>query len=301
MAVYNAERYLAEAIESVLAQTFTDFEFLIHDDGSTDGSPALLAQYANADPRISVTSAANAGLPACLNKLIDRAQASLIARMDADDICWPERLEHQVAYMDAHPEIAVLGAFVRYIDIDGRPVRNMDHPLTHEEIDTRNFAGGTALMHPTVVCRADAIRAVGGYDESFPNAEDLDLWLRVGERYQLANTPQVLLDYRFHPFSISGALDGDTVDVTRAQQNAAQRRGLPLDSLKSRPPWAWRPAPDRKSQSDFAVNWAWQARSAGYPDTARYYFLKSLRLAPFSRKAWQGFIFGFLRDRGRKL
>jgi glycosyltransferase involved in cell wall biosynthesis len=300
MAVYNGERYLSEAIESVLCQTFADFEFLIHDDGSTDGSPAVLGRYTQTDARISVSSEPNSGLPASLNKLIGRAKASLIARMDADDICRPERLEHQLNYMDAHPDISVLGSFIRYIDKDGRPVRDMDHPLTHEKIDARNLAGGTALVHPTVMFRTEAIRAVGGYDESFPNAEDLDLWLRVGEKFRLGNYPQVLLDYRFHPFSISGTLDGNSVDNTRARMRAVARRGLPESSVTPLAPWAWRPAPDRRSQSNFAVQWAWQSLNAGYPDTSRHYFLKALKLAPLSRMAWHGFIFGLLRDKGKK-
>ncbi len=301
MAVYNAEKYLSEAIESVLSQTFTDFELLIHNDGSTDESASILRRYAEEDARISVSSGPNAGLPASLNKLIGRVKTDLIARMDADDICWSEWLECQVKYLDAHPDIAVLGSYVRYIDIDGRPVRDMDHPLTHEEIDARNLAGNTALVHPTVLARTNAIRAVGGYDESYPNAEDLDLWLRVGEQLRLANYPKVLLDYRFHPFSISGTLDGDPVNNTRARMHAVARRGIPESSVIPHAPWSWRPAPDRRSQSNFAVQWAWQSRNAGYPETARYYFLKALKLAPFSRMAWHGLMFGLLRYKGGKL
>lgn len=296
MAVYNAERYLAEAVESVLAQTYADFEFLIHDDGSTDGSPEILRRIAGKDPRIDVSFGENAGPAAARNILLARARGVFIAVMDADDVCRPDRFKRQVTYLDAHPDIAVLGSHIRYIDEAGRPVRELDYPADHAQIDARNYAGNTAIVHPTVMMRREAVQAVGGYDESFSDAQDLELWLRMAERFRLANMPEVLLDYRFHPFSISASADGSSTNNERARILAARRRGLPEDKLKPRDLWNWRPAPDRRSQSDFAVTWAWQSRKAGYSDTARHYFLKALRVDPLSRRAWHGLIFGVLRD-----
>lgn len=293
MAVYNAERYLSEAIESVLAQTFVDFEFLIHDDGSSDESLAMLQDYATRDDRILLSSGLNKGLAATLNQLIENARAPLLARMDADDISRPDRFERQVAYLDDHPDIAVLGTFIRFIDEHGHPIRDHDNPVSHDEIDARNIEGGTALDHPTVMMRRDAVQAVGGYDPSFQSVQDLDLWLRMAERFRLANYPAVLLDYRFYSGSISGKREVAAANNLRARRLAAQRRGLPEPT----PIEPWRPALDRKTQRDFALQWAWQGWINGYPETAHHYFLKALKIAPFSGAVWHGIIFGLLRKK----
>jgi glycosyltransferase involved in cell wall biosynthesis len=116
MSVYNGERFLAEAIESVLGQTFADLEFLIVDDGSTDGSRAMIEAYAAKDARIRPILRENRGLIASLNQMLDEARAPLVARMDADDVCLPERLAQQVAFLDAHPDYGVLGCWT--VDID---------------------------------------------------------------------------------------------------------------------------------------------------------------------------------------
>ena len=298
MAVYNGEKWLAEAIDSVLAQTYGDFEFLIHDDGSTDGSPAILSDYAARDPRIILSSAPNRGLPASLNLLIDEARGEFLARMDGDDICYPERFSRQVAYLDAHPDIAVLGSRVRVIDDAGRPVHFVKDPTDHAAIDARNIDGRTAISHPSVMMRRNALLAVGGYDTSFRSAQDLELWLRMGEKFRLANFPEVLFDYRFHSHSTSAEKDGSAANNTRARQLAANRRGMSEDSIVPLPAWSWRPAPGRKGKSDFAVYWAWKARAAGYKDTARYYFLQAIKLRPFSLHPWKNFVGASLRDMG---
>ena len=291
MAVYNAERYLAEAIESVLAQTFADFECLIHDDGSSDGSLAMLQDYAARDDRIVLSSGPNKGLAAALNRLIESARGEFLARMDADDISRPDRFACQVAYLDDHPDIAVLGAFARFIDEHGRPIRDMDHPVSHDEIDARNLEGGTALFHPTVMMRRDAVQTVGGYDPSFRKAEDLDLWLRVAEKFPLANYPAVLIDYRFHSFSMSADRDADTASNLRARQLAADRRNLP-EPVPIEP---WRPGLDRESQRELALQWAWQAWNCGYRDTWRHYTLRSIADAPLSVEAWKLLIAGAIK------
>jgi len=252
---------------------------------------------ASKDSRIDISCGENSGPAAARNALIARARGEYLAIMDADDICRPERFARQVAHLDAHPEIAVLGTHILYIDEDGRPVHNITHATGHDEIDARNMEGRTDIAHPSVMMRHAAVREIGGYDESFKNAQDTDLWLRMAERFRLANFPEVLLDYRFHPFSVSSKKGGDRTGNHRARQAAAARRGLPEDTVQIRPPWSWRPAPDRRSQSDFAVNWAWRAGKEGYPDTARHYFLKAVRLDPLSRRAWHGFVFGVLRKK----
>jgi glycosyltransferase involved in cell wall biosynthesis len=121
MPVYNAERYVSEAIESVLSQTFKDFEFLILDDGSTDGSLAILKGHAERDPRIRLTSRPNKGLAPTLNELMDQARGEFVARMDADDVSLPERLERQADYLRKHPDCVIVGCHALVMDSDGDP------------------------------------------------------------------------------------------------------------------------------------------------------------------------------------
>src|SRR5262249_44460136 len=134
MPVYNAERYVGKAIESVLNQTLSDFELVIVNDGSTDGSLEILQEYAARDPRIRLTSRPNVGLVGSRNELLDAARSNLVACMDADDISRSDRLERQVEYLRAHPDCVLVGSRVIIIDPDGQPLRIMGQHLVHEAI-----------------------------------------------------------------------------------------------------------------------------------------------------------------------
>ena len=196
MSVFNNAPYLAPAIESILAQSFADFEFLIVDDGSTDDSPAIIDRFAASDARIRAIHQPNRGLIASLNRMIEDARAPLIARMDGDDIALPARFERQVAWLDAHPETGVLGTGCICIDTRGKPTaRTFDNVLTNDAIveDLRN---GPPLCHPSVMMRRDAVRLVGGYHRAYRHCEDYDLWLRLSEHVAMANLPDRLLLYR---------------------------------------------------------------------------------------------------------
>ena len=196
MSVYNNAPYLVPAIESILAQTFTDFEFLIVNDGSTDGSPAIIDRYAASDARIRAIHQSNSGLIASLNRMIDEARGTLIARMDGDDIALPERFARQVAFLDAHPDIGVLGTGCVTIDTLGQPgARTFDNVLDHADI-VADLKNGPALCHPSVMMRRDAVCAVGGYHRAYRHCEDYDLWLRMSEHVRMANLPDRLLKYR---------------------------------------------------------------------------------------------------------
>ena len=155
MAVYNAERYVAEAVESILNQTFGDFEFLILDDGSTDGSLDILRRYAERDPRIRLTSRPNQGLVASLNELVDQARGEFIARMDADDVSLPERFQREVDYLRDHPECVLVGSRVRLIDPDGDPLCDWCTMQEHEAIDAF-YLRGQAWNIDVASCRDDA-------------------------------------------------------------------------------------------------------------------------------------------------
>lgn len=196
MSVFNNAPYLTHAIESICAQTFGDFEFLIVDDGSTDDSMAIIARFAASDSRIRPIPQTNAGLIASLNRIIGEARAPLIARMDGDDIALPERFARQIAFLDANPEIGVLGTGCICIDVDGLPhPRRFENVVSTEEI-LKDLKNGPPLCHPSVMMRRDALRAVGGYHRAYRHCEDYDLWLRLSEAVPMANLPDRLLLYR---------------------------------------------------------------------------------------------------------
>ncbi len=202
--VYNAAATLDEALHSLAAQTFRDYEVVAVDDGSDDGSLALLEAWARREPRLRVLRQPHRGVAAALALGLEACRAPLVARMDADDRAHPERLARQAAFLEAHPEVAVLGTRARlhpnglraggmqaYLDWQNRL-------LTDADIRREIFVE-SPLVHPSVMFRRSAVRAVGGYQEA-PWLEDYDLWLRLylaGARF--AKLPAVLLDWRDHP------------------------------------------------------------------------------------------------------
>ncbi|KUR80299.1 glycosyltransferase [Novosphingobium sp. Fuku2-ISO-50] len=230
MSVYNGERFLAGAIESVLEQTFADFEFLILDDGSRDATRAIVAHYAGHDPRIRLIARENRGLVASLNELLAVSRAPLIARMDADDLCLPERFAHQIAFLDDHPEIGVLGSWTDDIDETDAPYRvdAPDHPIDHEGFLAAIDAGHPLLCHPAVMFRRELVLSVGGYHPAFRHCEDLDLWLRLASVTRVANLPERLLRYRHYSQQVSSR------HATEQQINAAVSRIAYAERLAGR-------------------------------------------------------------------
>ncbi len=196
MSVYNGARYLDEAVASILAQDFADFEFLIVNDGSTDGSSAHLEKWVDADSRITLIERENRGLVASLNEMIALAGAPLLARMDCDDIAMSNRFSLQIAYLNAHPDIGILGTNTNDLTEDGHTVAaEIGYPLTPNEARAW-LQQGPPVCHPSVVMRTDLIRKLGGYRPAFRHAEDYDLWLRASRTSLIANLPESLLLYR---------------------------------------------------------------------------------------------------------
>lgn len=192
MAVKDGERYVEKAIRSILGQTFEKFELIVIDDGSSDRTPEILDRFS--DPRLRVLTQTNQGLAASLNKGVRVARSSLIARMDADDVCEPERLEKQVAFMSDRPEIGLLGAATRVIDEAGKELRTWTPPLDDAQI-RNELIQANQFAHPSVMFRKDVFEAVGGYAD-MPFAQDYDLWLRMAGVCKLANLPEPLLQRR---------------------------------------------------------------------------------------------------------
>ncbi len=204
MSVYNADRFLDEAIASIRAQSWGEFEFLILNDGSIDGSRSIIDAHAAADPRIVPIHRENRGLVASLNELLERARAPIVARMDADDIALPERFERQLAFLRDHPDYGVIGCWTTDIDEAGEPfaLSGADHPVTHRAF-LGAIAGGPLLCHPSAMMRVDAVRAVGGYHAAFRHCEDYDLWLRLAGVTRLGSLPERLLKYRHTESQVS--------------------------------------------------------------------------------------------------
>jgi glycosyltransferase involved in cell wall biosynthesis len=229
MPVYNAERFLSQAVESVLSQSFREFKFIIIDDGSSDQSLRILNEFAAKDSRILLRSRANTGYSAALNEGLALAQGRYIARMDADDVCRPTRFEKQLAFMENNPQCVAVGSYAEYMDVDGWPIYVVHRPTEHEAIDEMHIRGvGGAILHPAAMLRTDALRQVGGYRTEFEPAEDADLFLRLAEVGRLANRPEVLLNYRFNMASISFTrLEIQSRRLQRAIDEARDRRGLP--------------------------------------------------------------------------
>jgi hypothetical protein len=182
----------------MLRQTFAAFELIVIDDGSTDRTPAIAEEFASRDDRVRVLRRAHEGLSPALNGGIAEARGEYVARMDADDVSIPERLQKQVAYLDAHPACGALGTWIEVVDEKGLHIGLKTFATTHETISAALLRGVSAIAHPTVVVRRDVLRAVGGYDARRYPSEDLDLWFRMSENCELANLPEALLQHRRH-------------------------------------------------------------------------------------------------------
>jgi glycosyltransferase involved in cell wall biosynthesis len=193
MCVYNGEAFLKEAVESVLAQTYASFEFIVINDGSTDHTADILASFGDSR-MVVITNATNLGLIRSLNIGLGAATGTFIARMDADDICRPERFEKQLAFLKQHPEVGLCGTWLQIIGDDSR----YTFPLTHEEIKV-GLLDYTPIAHPSVVFRRKVFKDAGlTYDPGFPGAEDYELWTRAIFLTKFANIPETLLFYRRH-------------------------------------------------------------------------------------------------------
>lgn len=206
MTVYNAGRFLDPAIRSIVRQTFRNWEFLIVDDASTDGSMEVAQSWAEQDERIRLLrNPINKGQTPCLNQGLSEAQGRWVARQDADDLSHPTRLSEQFQFVTMHPEVAVLGTCGRIINDRDRLVGLLDDPLTAAAADwTAPFLN--PFTHTSVLFSTEIVRdELGGYDENFRIAQDYDLWTRVMARHPVANHPQRLVCYRHLESSLSKA------------------------------------------------------------------------------------------------
>lgn len=284
MPVYNAELFLADAIESILNQTFSDFELIIVNDGSLDSSLNILKHYASIDARIKLIDRENKGLITTLNEALELAQGDYIARMDADDISLPTRFEKQVSYLSDNPDCIAVGVLANLIDFDGDLICSYNDLLSHEEIDGAHIKClGGAIVHPSAMIRRKSM--IDGYSMLYPHAEDLDLWLRLAEVGFLANIPERLFLYRQHVNSIGYSQRIAQIEsATKAVIDACQRRNINFETIS---------LATRKTEiiptNEVYIKWGWWALNGKNVSTSRKYAIKALLSYPFNLQAWKLF------------
>ena len=194
MSVYNGEWHLAEAIDSILGQTMSDFELIVIDDGSTDGTPRILEEYAARDDRVRVVrNESNLGLTLSLNRGLGLARGEYFARQDADDISRPQRLALQVQLLDANPHLGAIGTGFQRIDDDGIPLGEPTKVSADHEVLRASLLMINPLPHCSLVARRTLVQELGGYDEELPYAQDYDLWWRAGRGALLGAVPDALV------------------------------------------------------------------------------------------------------------
>jgi len=230
MTVYNARAYVANAIDSILEQTFRDWELILLDDGSTDGSQEVLSSRRGPRVRITVLSS-NIGRTPALRLAFDQARGEYVAVLDADDVSRADRLARQVAYLDAHPEVVLVGSWARYIDEAGRPT-GWWHPPADRGALYGLLAWGNPIVHSSATYRRSAAVEAGGYPLSLPYAQDCGLWLRLASRGALAIIPEELCDQRIVDASMTRGdrfrtdIARDGLYLARAARRVLKPRGM---------------------------------------------------------------------------
>jgi glycosyltransferase involved in cell wall biosynthesis len=282
MPVRNLGRYVCPSVESVLSQTCGDFEFLIVDDGSTDGTFDLVRDFANRDKRIRILRGSCDGISKALNLAIAESRGKYIARMDGDDLCLPERFEKQARFLDENPDHVLVGCRCTLIDPDGRPIcEKADIKPSHEQIDELLLHMKWPIVHPAIMIRADAVAKVGGYNETYRIVQDHDLFLRLGEAGRLANLQEILFLYRQHFKSATMSTNDIRMRLlVQIVTDACQRRGIPVPDEVVVTPLEF------VSETRHRRIWVWLALAAGNKSTARHHAMAVLMRTPFSKESW---------------
>lgn len=224
MSVFNGEKFLSETIDSVLNQSFRDFEFIIVDDGSTDATADILSKYAPRDSRIRVLREGKKGRAGALNLAISAANGKYVANTDADDLSMPRRLEEQVSFMETNPEVGVLGGAFELVTHSGAAIDIIRHPLEDAQIRSAMLRY-CPICHSSVILRKNIVLASGGYRSAFEPSEDYDLWLKMSACSRLANLHNVVVRYRLHANQLSvRRVERQTLCTLAISAAAEQRR-----------------------------------------------------------------------------
>ncbi len=285
--VFNRRRYVREAIDSVLAQTFDDLELVVIDDGSTDRSLRVCEAYAQHDDRVKVIHQSNRGCYVARNAALRISRGEFTMILDSDDVAAPDRLARQVEFLESHPWHAAVGGPVQFTDPFGVPTQRVACPEDHDSIDTRHLRGEPGgVIHGAATCRTEAMREIGGYNEHRSSA-DFDLFLRLAEVGRLANLPAdeaPVVHVRTHLRSISSRRRLEQIALaSRFANDARERRGLtplPFHVVEADTPAILSPFEQVRS-------WALHAIHTGNLGIARRHALSLLRLAPRERDTWR--------------
>ena len=222
MGVHNGAPWVSEAVSSVLRQTAADLELIVVDDGSTDATAGVLA--AVADRRVRVERQPHQGLTRALIRGLALARAPLVARLDADDLAAPERLERQRAFLDAHPDVGLLGAGAREVDVSGREL-GLVRPPEDDGAIRRALIRRNPFVHSSVIMRRAVVERAGGYAAGFAVAQDYDLWMRMSPLTRMANLSEPLVVRRLLPGRVSAERDGARLRAEARIRWRAVRRG----------------------------------------------------------------------------
>lgn len=278
MGVFNNSVFLKEAIESILNQTYSNFEFIIVDDGSTDSSLVIINEFAENDSRIKVIQQDNKGLTKALNKALSIARGQYIARMDGDDVALSNRFEQQIAFMENHKECVCSGSNVLVIDDASDPIFYSQQPLTHLEIEKQLFAGrGSAIFHPTAIIRRKALNKIGCYNEDYRTGQDLELFLRLAKIGQLLNLEQVTLKFRKH-YQSTTMFAQNRVSINRRKKiilEASKRNDIKVDLRKIDRKWG------PKNKWEFHAFLTEKSLIAGNKASALKHLGKTIKSNPF--------------------
>lgn len=288
--VFNADKFLAEAIESILNQTFTDFELLVVDDGSTDKSIEILESFRDRRIRISRNDR-NRGRAYTRNRGIELARGEYLSVLDADDLCEPDRLERQVKCLDAHPDVAAVGSSATYVDENDNVAYVCKVPTSSEEIHRQIFQSN-CFVHSSVTFRRQVLIDIGGYNPELQQAEDYELFLRLTARHRLANIEKPLVRYRVHPDQVSQREISTQRNLADRVRVAAYKdqysQGLILQGVSPPSINTWNRLSGKPGTvgSDY-IDWITTYRAMGREDLSKPLIWRALINAPFSSRAWR--------------
>jgi glycosyltransferase involved in cell wall biosynthesis len=292
--VYNSEKYLDEAVQSILDQTFSEFELIIINDGSTDSSLAMLKKWAEKDRRIRLFDQENAGRSFTRNRGLELAESEYIAMLDSDDIALPTRLEVHYEFMENNPEVVIVGAQIEGICMKGLSLFYSGTPLfDHNEIETALLNDhGVQLCQGASLMRKSAALKVGGYNEKYTVGEDTDLFLRMALIGKLANVSNVLLKYRQH---IESATNASNSDIYRNSMLRIEKAWL--DRGETSPPdfKHWSEGMQVRTPKDDLLQWGWNALAKRDKKITKYYAKRLLFMRSFDLDVLR-FYFCILRD-----
>ncbi len=286
MPVYNAELYIDEAIESILNQTFTEYEFIIIDDGSSDDSFSKICDWQTKDNRIKAIRQENIGRSLTRNRGIKLASSEFIAFMDADDISTPRRLELSYDYLKNNPKAAAVSGGYEYICMYGVPLFKAVIPFEHNEIELKLLHDiGNSFHQSASMVRRTVAEDVGGYNPKHRLGDDVGFFLKVARVGMLHNLDELFLYYRLHPTSIVAQADQsmieNCIDKLKTEWEA---RNLTMPENFTH--WLEDGWIEKKKGDDF-IRWGWNALQKGRIDIARRYAMKSLITVPLKLEVWK--------------